>query len=174
MSQLTFLSAEPPANRSASPASDAALTIRAALSCSHTVQLLNAIAPVGSFGLRSDASRDGVAKTPSADAEGNVRLRDPGFSILEECAPTIDAGQPHTVATQWAVRRLTPKECERLQGAPDDWTNITRKGKPIADGPRYKMVGNSMAVPVMSWIGERIALVDAQIYRPLLSKAAAE
>ena len=69
------------------------------------------------------------------------------------------------VATDWAVRRLTPRECERLQGAPDDWTNIPRKGKPIADGPRYKMLGNSMAVPVMRWIGERIALVNTLAQR---------
>jgi len=55
------------------------------------------------------------------------------------------------------VRRLTPMECERLQGFPDDWTNIPWRGKPTApDGPRYKACGNSMAVPVMRWIGERI------------------
>jgi DNA (cytosine-5)-methyltransferase 1 len=57
-----------------------------------------------------------------------------------------------------AVRRLTPRECERLQGFPDDYTRITPK---TADGPRYKALGNSMAVPVMRWIGERIAMVDA-------------
>jgi DNA (cytosine-5)-methyltransferase 1 len=60
-----------------------------------------------------------------------------------------------------AVRRLTPRECERLQGFPDDWTAIPFRGKPAADGPRYKAIGNSMAVPVMKWIGERIAIVDA-------------
>lgn len=59
-----------------------------------------------------------------------------------------------------AVRRLTPRECERLQGFPDDWTAITYRGKPASDGPRYKAIGNSMAVNVMSWIGERIALYE--------------
>jgi DNA (cytosine-5)-methyltransferase 1 len=58
------------------------------------------------------------------------------------------------------VRRLTPRECERLQGFPDDYTLITTGGKPAADGPRYKALGNSMAVPVMRWIGERIAAVS--------------
>lgn len=58
-----------------------------------------------------------------------------------------------------AVRRLTPRECERLQGFPDDYTAIPYKGKPAADGPRYKALGNSMAVPVMRWIGRRIDLV---------------
>jgi DNA (cytosine-5)-methyltransferase 1 len=56
------------------------------------------------------------------------------------------------------VRRLTPRECERLQGFPDDWTLVNHRGKPAADGPRYKAIGNSMAVPVMRWIGKRIEL----------------
>lgn len=62
-----------------------------------------------------------------------------------------------------AVRRLTPRECERLQGFPDDYTLIPYRGKPAADcpdGPRYKALGNSMAVPVMHWIGQRIQAVD--------------
>ncbi len=59
------------------------------------------------------------------------------------------------------VRRLTPRECERLQGFPDDYTLVPHREKPMADGPRYKALGNSMAVPVMRWIGERIAAVDA-------------
>ncbi|MNY64902.1 Modification methylase HpaII [compost metagenome] len=60
-----------------------------------------------------------------------------------------------------AVRRLTPRECERLQGFPDDYTLIPYRKGQAADGPRYKALGNSMAVPVMRWIGQRIALVDA-------------
>ncbi len=59
-----------------------------------------------------------------------------------------------------AVRRLTPRECERLQGFPDDYTLVPHRGKPMADGPRYKALGNSMAVPVMRWIGERIDKVE--------------
>ena len=55
-----------------------------------------------------------------------------------------------------AVRRLTPTECERLQGFPDGYTDIMPNGKQTPDGPRYKALGNSMAVPVMKWIGERI------------------
>lgn len=61
------------------------------------------------------------------------------------------------------VRRLTPREYERLQGMPDDWTRIPYRGKPAddcPDGPRYKAIGNSMAVPVMRWIGERIAMIE--------------
>ena len=64
----------------------------------------------------------------------------------------------------YAVRRLTPRECERLQGFPDDYTLIEYRGKPAADGPRYRALGNSMAVPVMAWIGRRIEFVDQLIH----------
>ena len=66
-------------------------------------------------------------------------------------------GEDKVIATQYAVRRLTPIECERLQGFPDGYTNIPWRNKPEApDGPRYKALGNSWAVPVVRWIGERI------------------
>jgi len=74
------------------------------------------------------------------------------------------AAQGHFLQNGLGVRRLTPRECERLQGFPDDYTLIPWRGKPAAecpDGPRYKALGNSMAVPVMRWIGERIAQVEA-------------
>lgn len=61
------------------------------------------------------------------------------------------------------VRRLTPVECERLQGFPDNYTGIPYRNKSAdkcPDGPRYKALGNSMAVPVMAWIGNRIQQVD--------------
>ena len=61
------------------------------------------------------------------------------------------------------VRRLTPIECERLQGMPDNHTRIPWRNKPAEDcpdGPRYKAIGNSMAVPVMRWIGQRIDQID--------------
>jgi len=67
------------------------------------------------------------------------------------------------LATATAVRRLTPRECERLQGFPDDWTAIQvgKRGHVAKDGPRYKALGNSFAVPIFRWIGERIAMVTA-------------
>lgn len=65
-----------------------------------------------------------------------------------------------------AVRRLTPLECERLQGFPDNYTNIVFRGKPAADGPRYKALGNSMAVPVMRWIARRIISQEAERAQP--------
>jgi DNA (cytosine-5)-methyltransferase 1 len=67
-----------------------------------------------------------------------------------------------TVMQSMQVRRLTPTECERLQGFPDGYTQVPHRGKPAADGPRYKSLGNSMAVPVMRWIGERIQMVELE------------
>ena len=82
-------------------------------------------------------------------------------------SPSIDVGKSDGLAVygQHAVRRLTPRECERLQGFSDNFTRIPYRGKPASqcpDGPRYKALGNSMAVPVMRWIGERIELFHNQ------------
>ena len=68
-----------------------------------------------------------------------------------------NGGVMPAVAVSTVIRRLTPRECERLQGLPDDWTLVPYRGKPAADAPRYKAIGNGMAVPVLRWIGERIA-----------------
>jgi DNA (cytosine-5)-methyltransferase 1 len=66
------------------------------------------------------------------------------------------------VAEHWAVRRLTPLECERLQGFPDGYTDVPYRGKNwTPDGPRYKALGNSMAVNCMRWLGRRIEMVSA-------------
>lgn len=84
-----------------------------------------------------------------------------GVGVQEGISYTLEArAEVQAVASGWAVRRLTPTECERLQGFPDGYTAITRNGKPAADGPRYKALGNSMAVNVMRWIGRRIEAVE--------------
>jgi DNA (cytosine-5)-methyltransferase 1 len=225
------------------------------------------VPPAVVYPIISDADRaDSAAKTPSPDAEGRVRLRDPGLGVGGEADPmyTLQATKPHAVAYQTAsretdvaqppmasgpvggnqggdfvtypidtqnmteghnsggkgfgaeidpsftltkghshavaydlrgreggsqlegphdtaniraasggssksyvmhsaVRRLTPVECERLQGFPDNFTAIPwgkKAAEDCPDGPRYKALGNSMAVPVMRWIGERIQMVD--------------
>lgn len=80
--------------------------------------------------------------------------------IAENFAHTLgrNRGQENVVQLpgQIKVRRLTPIECERLQGFKDNWTQVPHNGKPAADGPRYKAIGNSMAVNVMFWIGCKI------------------
>ena len=82
----------------------------------------------------------------------------------QETIPTLVARGPHAIQQRdMKVRRLTPRECERLQGFPDDWTRIQWKGKKpeeCPDGHRYKAMGNSMAVPVMRWIGQQIKQVE--------------
>lgn len=95
-------------------------------------------------------------------------------AICRNVCPTLKCGgdgamvasevtDEYVGANPMLVRRLTPLECERLQGFPDGHTLIGWKGKPAEecpDGPRYKAIGNSMAVPVMRWIGKRIAAAD--------------
>ena len=99
-----------------------------------------------------------VAQPIGLDEEQNARVD--GFGTLK--ARMEGGGFEGTVMTPaMQVRRLTPVECERLQGFPDGYTNIPWRKKPEApDGPRYKALGNSMAVPCMKWIGERINKVD--------------
>jgi DNA (cytosine-5)-methyltransferase 1 len=83
-----------------------------------------------------------------------------GDSVSENVTPTLDKSKTPAAMMAGRVRRLTPVECERLQGFPDDYTLVPHRNKPAADGPRYKALGNSMAVPVMRWIGERIQHVE--------------
>jgi DNA (cytosine-5)-methyltransferase 1 len=95
-----------------------------------------------------------------------------GYLGQEEQAFTISATQDQQIAQPiavdtykppMAIRRLTPIETELLQGFPRNWTKIPYRNKPAdqcPDGPRYKACGNSMAVPVMRWIGQRIQLID--------------
>lgn len=88
-----------------------------------------------------------------------------GALVQEDVCGTLATGQDQTLFPgDGSVRRLTPTECERLQGFPDGWTDVPYRGKcHPADGPRYKALGNSMAVPVMAWIGRRIALAAGEV-----------
>jgi len=83
-----------------------------------------------------------------------------GYLGQDEKAFTISTTQDQQLYANMAVRRLTPIECERLQGFPDNYTDIKPKGKDTPDGPRYKALGNSMAVPCMKWIGEGIDMIE--------------
>jgi DNA (cytosine-5)-methyltransferase 1 len=110
-----------------------------------------------------------VAKGPHAVAQP-MAVDIYNQTINEHTTQTIrsqfDTDHIGAVLQSMAIRRLTPKECERLQGFPDDWTKIPYRNKPVdqcPDGPRYKACGNSMAVPVMRWIGERINLIESML-----------
>jgi DNA (cytosine-5)-methyltransferase 1 len=106
------------------------------------------------------------ARTDGGGFEAAVAIRTAqtssnGWGIgIDEQSFTLDGAQGQAVQTATQVRRLTPRECERLQGFPDDYTQVPYRNKPAADGPRYKALGNSMAVPVVRWIGERIERVS--------------
>ena len=133
----------------------------------------------GSDGTASAASSTEVAGSLRTRAPGSIEnssttavLQEQPVAWTQELTASTDVagtlqrggegGRADGVMTpQMAVRRLTPRECERLQGFPDDYTLVEYRGKLAADGPRYKALGNSMAVLVMRWIGERIAAVDA-------------
>jgi DNA (cytosine-5)-methyltransferase 1 len=116
-------------------------------------------------------AKDNAAHAAVAFTVGNA-ARGQGPSPSSEVFPTLKSGEGRGLDDQWpsvmtnmTVRRLTPRECERLQGFPDDWTMIPYRGKPpeeCPDGPRYKALGNSMACNCMSWIGERIAAYESQ------------
>jgi DNA (cytosine-5)-methyltransferase 1 len=117
----------------------------------------------GSMYTLDQGSQHGVAIALSGRARGDDGrgYERPEHTSLE-IAGTLDGVKVDRVfgLSAMAVRRLTPKECERLQGFPDDYTKISDK---TADGPRYKALGNSMAVPVMRWIGERIQMVESLV-----------
>lgn len=102
-----------------------------------------------------------VAWTASEQANGFAWER-PHYPTLTAGAPTDTSNIQHGVRIGTVVRRLTPRECERLQGLPDDWTLVPYRGKPASDAPRYKAIGNGMAMPVLRWIGQRIALVEKE------------
>ncbi|MEM7227288.1 MAG: DNA cytosine methyltransferase [Planctomycetota bacterium] len=117
----------------------------------------------------SNVGEIGALRTGNGNATGGVPFMATADPITANEARTYsNAGNNrrprNCVTSHGRVRRLTPRECERLQGFPDDYTLIPWKKKPrekCPDGPRYRAIGNSMAVPVMRWIGERIAGVDA-------------
>lgn len=120
-------------------------------------------------------SADPAFTLPARECKGPLPERDlstvicevpVGFNARQDTGTTgeisgpLDSGR---AAQAWRVRRLTPVECERLQRFPDNFTRIPYRGKPAIkcpDGPRYKALGNSMAVNAMAWIGQRIDLLD--------------
>jgi len=112
---------------------------------------------------QSDTEHIGAVLQPMAfDWQSGGDMR--GMNLQEKTQ--LQRCQTPAVMHSMAIRRLTPKECERLQGFPDDWTKIPYRNKPAdqcPDGPRYKACGNSMAVPVMRWIGERINLIESML-----------
>ena len=111
-----------------------------------------------------DASEDGTGRgTPIVAVPAIAATLTSAFHLTQDpvSGPVVPAlggkSGENGVATETVVRRLTPLECERLQGAPDGWT----EGQ--ADSPRYRQLGNAVAVPVFEWVGRRLSEVDAAL-----------
>ena len=90
-----------------------------------------------------------IGRADTADPQGK------GFTEEGEPMFTLTKTDVHAVASS-TVRRLTPTECERLQGFPDSWTKFDAEGNEVTDGHRYKQMGNAVAVPVVEWIVKRL------------------
>jgi DNA (cytosine-5)-methyltransferase 1 len=124
--------------------------------------------PEGGFYVKEEATSqtlDSASGLNPSAAQGGTAVIAPSLTAfnMDSRSPQSEEQQRIVGAVYKAamqVRRLTPRECERLQGFPDDYTLVQHRNKPAADGPRYKALGNSMAVPVMAWIGRRIAMVE--------------
>jgi DNA (cytosine-5)-methyltransferase 1 len=119
-------------------------------------------APAITHALRADgfdAREDGTGRGTPLVPEFS-----PAIKARDYKGPSSDGDGDGAVlvpASGMAVRRLTPAECEKLQGFSPGYTAITYRRKPAAAGPRYRALGNSMAVPCMNWIGRRIAMAES-------------
>ncbi len=110
----------------------------------------------GSDNLVADTVRSHVR--PGSNSLGGIVH--PALNVRDAKGPSSNADQAPPLVTEAGVRRLTPRECNRLQGFPDDWDRWTADGREIADSHRYRMMGNAVAVPVLEWIGRRLVAVD--------------
>ena len=108
-------------------------------------------------GHQLETREDGTANAILTPSGGRAGIGVGAVAVFDPNQITSKANRSRCEAD---VRRLTPRECERLQGFPDDYSLVRYNGKPAKDGPRYKAIGNSMAVPVMVWIGKRIQMVE--------------
>jgi len=106
----------------------------------------------------SDVGKAGALRAGHGDVQSGVPFVATASTIKAGMARcwNDNEGIDNLTGAQMAVRRLTPCECERLQGFPDDFTRYDAEGTEIKDGPRYRMLGNAVAVPVAEWIGRRI------------------
>jgi DNA (cytosine-5)-methyltransferase 1 len=138
--------------------------------------------PYVAHALRADPGGTGqghngnfVAHTLTTNPQGGGRRQEDDYNVITHTltadgADGADASEDGTgrgtplVPMETAVRRLTPLECERLQGQPDGWTAVS-DGRPQADSPRYRQIGNSVAVPVVEWIARRIVAVAQAMER---------
>ena len=117
---------------------------------------------VFSSGQANEEIGDDIAPTLNLNRDGApIAFHQTQDPITGDISPALGVTSGGMGALERAIpRRLTPRECERLQGFPDDWTRHYHDGKEVADGPRYRMMGNAVTVNVAEWIGRRISSVS--------------
>lgn len=145
-----------------------AMTVRAASGHADTTPCIAFDANLSQNPVYDDDAADTLAVCHKvATAIRTAQTGANGCGISAEVAHTLDRAEGQAVAApggEYVVRRLTPRECERLQGFPDDWTRIPYRGKPAEecpDGPRYKAMGNSWGTNCAEWILRRILAARA-------------
>ena len=136
-----------------------------AFSCKdHGADAVNEVSPtlraMGHVGSHANAGGQ-MAVAFAQNTRDEVRLFGGDGQVAGALAAQPGMKQTTYIAQGWAVRRLTPLECERLMGLPDGYTDVPYRGKPAADGPRYKALGNGFTANSARWIARRIEIVDA-------------
>ena len=97
-----------------------------------------------------------VSPTLNLNGDQPILTGSPARTLTAETGQRNNGTEQNYVQAKQGPRRLTPVECERLQGFPDGWTEYYADGSQVADGPRYRMMGNAVTVNVAEWIGQRI------------------
>jgi DNA (cytosine-5)-methyltransferase 1 len=127
-----------------------------AFTCKDSGQDAGELAPTLRAMNHSASHQNGGGQVAIAIRTANTNSN--GWGVSENCSHTLDRAQGQAVCSHTALRRLTPLETERLQGLPDFYTAIPYRGSIAADGLRYRAIGNSFAVPVVRWLGQRISI----------------
>lgn len=141
------------------------------LTRSHIGKCVNNQTPLIAYAIQERAVSENITNGPQGkgyqpDIAYTLEARHHVQAVAFRTAGDGAAYEEGDIVAPLTVRRLTPRETERLMGFPDDWTLIPWRKKPAEqcpDGPRYKAIGNSMAVPCMSWIGKRLLAVNGDL-----------
>lgn len=129
-----------------------------------------AVLPDEEGGAGGSEASSSTQRAASSRSEASLGGSDPvGVHLTQtpvfgDPSPTLGASARLGVCVDGAIRFYTARECERLQGFPDDWTLLDADGKKVADTHRYRFMGNAVTVPVIEWIGGRIVAVDAELW----------
>jgi DNA (cytosine-5)-methyltransferase 1 len=116
----------------------------------------------GDYGGDATSNISPTVRCSTVPAVASVLTGSPARTLTAETGQRNNGTEQNYVQAKQGPRRLTPVECERLQGFPDGWTEFYADGSRVADGPRYRMMGNAVTVNVAEWIGRRIMQAEKQ------------